>query len=1323
MLWLSTHVETLQDDLTPACYRLLSAIIGHLEPTTTGASVIRAPKAPVVEALNAAEPKPPVSAGAIRERVSETNAALRRHAAANGLDAPPFTLKSTKAAFEVRLNADAQETEAARKGVTASIEGTDIDLKWMEEPRYIRRWQVYVSFAPEDEGLNENVARFAAQLNAALGSLPQKYKGLGHISVWLDHSLRDDDSHQAAQAASVSALGIFLLSNRWISWRRRQQDIAEFAKDGAPDPARCIPIRLRDSHLPLPPPFSATHHGDAFETLEELMAPNKAAALAAYIDSLRDQICAKLAALPEDYGNLAPPYEARPPLTLPKSIRQAQFERLQSLGRLDEDKLDDAVLLGKVVPPHGGEAQNTEDAQPILPVLEAWVRDADADVRVTALLGSFGAGKTTTAQLLAKRLAAASADNPLAPLPFYLDFRRLIALYDPAQPEEFSLVRIVAASMDLQSVGDVDVTALLAFMRRRQCVVILDGLDEVGTRIGPEQADKLYRQLLEIVPGDAWRSDADKGAPDWTACPTRLLVTCRTHFFRDHVAQSNTLDAYGRFHATPARPDQQRMRTYYMAPFTPAQIESFLAKTLGIEEGARVQRMIGRVHDLAGLARRPIMTRFIAKLAPQLEADEVAGRPINIATVYGHLFREALERDAYKKTLLRQSVRGRILRDLAFKMWRDRSAQLSSNELEDWFENVADSYAGVRLLLGSSNPPVDRLHTELRNASLLVREEEDAFRFVHTSFQEYFLAAALSDRLIAGALDELADPSPLSDETIEFLFDLAEADQTQSELIRALDAAIRAPGPVSTRQMILRLRSVAARRSVAALVPPGGDLSGLDLRDMRFGGADPGDRFERVNLTGANLLGARFQRLMFDGCNFTDANFAQAQFEDCRTSDCTGDPIGLAAARAIGGPSGENFGLVVGFPFQPTMTAPAVKGALTFNRGRHGWVRSVAFSPDGGAVLTGSDDRTARLWDARTGEERRRFEGYGRAVQGVALSLDGGTVLTGGGDGTARLWDIKTGKEHRRFEGHNRPILCVAVSPEGGAVLTGGFDGVARLWDRETGEERRRFEGHDSVRSVAFSPGGRTVLTGGDDGTARLWDLVTGEERRRFEGHSNWVQSVAFSPDSGVVLTGSFDGTVRLWDSQTGEERICIEDHHGPILSVAVSPIGGSVLTAAFDRTARLWDARTGEEQRRFEGHGSSVRSAAFSLDGKAVLTGGDDGTARLWDAETGKERRRYEGHNGSVNSVAFSPDGGAVLTGGDDGTARLWDAETGEALKIFVGLENAWMNLRSDMTVEQTGPGAWRYVYGLQHQAGAAPVVVAPSYEDLEAVSPFGVV
>jgi sugar lactone lactonase YvrE len=280
------------------------------------------------------------------------------------------------------------------------------------------------------------------------------------------------------------------------------------------------------------------------------------------------------------------------------------------------------------------------------------------------------------------------------------------------------------------------------------------------------------------------------------------------------------------------------------------------------------------------------------------------------------------------------------------------------------------------------------------------------------------------------------------------------------------------------------------------------------------------------------------------------------------------------------------------------------------------WPREAAMDLPKREVTMNAVSRSLGSLGSLAGLHERMRIAVGASVYSVAFSPDGARVLTGSHDYTARLWDVATGKEIRAFKGHEDDVNSTAFSPDGKCVLTGSDDNTARLWDVATGQELRAFKGHETfVTSVAFSPDGARVLTAGSwDQTARLWDVATSQELRAFKGHETFVTSVAFSPDGKCVLIGSFDKTARLWDAAMGKELRAFRGHEGPVWSIAFSPDGARALTGSSDTTARLWDAATGKEIRAFKGHEEVVTSVAFSPDGARVLTGSLDNTARLWD-------------------------------------------------------------------------------------------------------------
>ncbi|NMC34731.1 MAG: CHAT domain-containing protein [Veillonellaceae bacterium] len=230
------------------------------------------------------------------------------------------------------------------------------------------------------------------------------------------------------------------------------------------------------------------------------------------------------------------------------------------------------------------------------------------------------------------------------------------------------------------------------------------------------------------------------------------------------------------------------------------------------------------------------------------------------------------------------------------------------------------------------------------------------------------------------------------------------------------------------------------------------------------------------------------------------------------------------------------------------------------------YITSVAFSPDGKWVISGSWDHTVRVWEAATGTEIARMTHDG-SVDSVAFSPDGKWVVSGSGDGTARVWEAATGTEIARMI-HDGFVDSVAFSPDGKWVISGSGDNTARVWEAATGTEIARMTHEHIVHSVAFSSDGKWVISGSDDDTARVWEAATGTEIARMT-HDGSVNSVAFSPDGKWVVSGSDDGTARVWETATGTE-IARMTHEDSAYSVAFSPDGKWVVSGG-DRTARVW--------------------------------------------------------------------------------------------------------------------------------------------------------
>ncbi|UXX79972.1 caspase family protein [Reichenbachiella carrageenanivorans] len=366
-------------------------------------------------------------------------------------------------------------------------------------------------------------------------------------------------------------------------------------------------------------------------------------------------------------------------------------------------------------------------------------------------------------------------------------------------------------------------------------------------------------------------------------------------------------------------------------------------------------------------------------------------------------------------------------------------------------------------------------------------------------------------------------------------------------------------------------------------------------------------------------------------------------------------------------------------------------------RGHRAAVRTVAYTPDGKFLATGSRDNSIKLWQIATGREIRTFLGHLSSVNAIAFDPTGQWMASGSSDESIIIWNVATGQVKIKIKGHNNRVSSLAFNTDGTQLASGGWDRQAYVWDVATGEKITEVRADAATGvgvgvQVAFVGDNKKLITGNDDGRVIINDLASAQPEDTLRniipsscgGCPSFIQ---LTDKSSELLTASRRGPVTLWNWKTGKIIKTYEKEADDYNAVGMK--GNTVLVSDED-TVKLW-TKSGQLIRKILIAETEINSATLSPDGKHVAVATNDRVTRIWNVQSGKQEQSFKGflNDAADNGLGLDPESywqfnisryvgyrEAIRVSPDEqlvakargASVQLWDMDKGRVVRSFDG-------------------------------------------------------
>ena len=325
----------------------------------------------------------------------------------------------------------------------------------------------------------------------------------------------------------------------------------------------------------------------------------------------------------------------------------------------------------------------------------------------------------------------------------------------------------------------------------------------------------------------------------------------------------------------------------------------------------------------------------------------------------------------------------------------------------------------------------------------------------------------------------------------------------------------------------------------------------------------------------------------------------------------------------------------------------STKLEIAFNVGHESVICSVAYSPDGKYVASGSFDNTIKLWEVESKRVLRTLVGHTSYVRSVTYSPDCKCVASASLDNTIKIWNVATGECIKTLNFTRRMPNVVVYSPDG-MYLSSCFhrESTIDIFKVDTGKLKTTLNGHtNDVKCIAYSPNGKYLASISKDKTIKIWELGKKKCIKTLNLDEDDAIFISYSVDGKYLISDSKGKTFKLWEVVTGKYVKMLQADE--VYSIAFKP----------DRIKTIPDYMSwGVED---------VKSVVYSPDGKYFVNTFHDGI-KLCETSTGNLINTFNGHTHLIKSVIYSPNGKYVASASWDKTIKIWKVESGKCIKTL---------------------------------------------------------